>query len=86
MEQAAESVSCFKSGEVSVFDIDQRKEIERISVGKQPFGLATHPVGGRVYVCIGRANDLVVLQVGVKTRILRRIRLGGNPLRTAIAP
>lgn len=79
-------VSCFKSGEVAVVDVEQRKEIERIFVGDQPFGLATHPAGGRVYVCVGRANDLVVLQVGAKTRILRRIKLGGNPLRTAIAP
>jgi YVTN family beta-propeller protein len=79
-------VSCFKSGEVLVFDVDQRREVERIPVGDQPFGIATHPNGHRVYVCVGKANDLVVLRVSDKTRILRRIHLGGNPLRSAIAP
>jgi YVTN family beta-propeller protein len=79
-------VSCFKSGEVLVFDVNQRREVERIPVGDQPFGMATHPAGDRVYACVGKANDLVVLRSGDKTRIARRIHLGGNPLRIAIAP
>jgi YVTN family beta-propeller protein len=47
-------VSCFKSGEVLVFDVDQRREVERIFVGDQPFGIATHPGGARVYACLRR--------------------------------
>lgn len=78
-------VSCFTAGSVAVVDIATHREIQRIAVGEKPFGIAAHPDGGRVYVCVGGANRLVVLETGEPSRILRRIRMDGNPLQAAIA-
>jgi YVTN family beta-propeller protein len=79
-------VSCFKAGAVAVIDVDQRKEIQRIPVGNKPFGIAAHPDGSRIYVCVGGSNQLVILQSGKPSRIWRRMKLDGNPLRITVAP
>lgn len=77
-------VSCFQDGSVGVVDIDRRQEIQRISVGEKPFGIAAHPNGGRVYVCVGGSNRVVVLETGRPSRILRRMMTEGNPLQIAV--
>jgi YVTN family beta-propeller protein len=79
-------VACFTSGAVGVIDIDRVTEIQRIAVGKNPFGVAVHPNGGRVYVCVGGSDRLVVLETGRPSRVLRRIQLTGSPLQVAVAP
>lgn len=77
-------VSCYKSGIVGVVDINRKQEVQRIVVGEKPFGMAPHPDGKRVYVCVGGANQLVVIETGQPSRIIRRIKLDGNPLRIAV--
>ena len=79
-------VSCFSAGAVAVVDLNKRQEIQRLTVGGKPFGIVTHPDGGRIYVCTGNSNPLIVLQVGRISRILRRMPLDGNPLRLTLAP
>jgi YVTN family beta-propeller protein len=79
-------VSCFKGGSVAVIDIDRRQEIQRIPVGDKPFGIAAHPDGSRIYVCAGGSNQLLVIQAGKSSRIIRRMKLDGNPLRITVAP
>lgn len=79
-------VACSASGSVDVIDVDQLKEIQRIAVGKTPFGIAVHPNGGRVYVCVGGSNRLVVLEAGRPSRVLRYIKLDGSPLQVTAAP
>ena len=79
-------VACFTGGMVAVIDIDRVTEIQRIAVGKNPFGMAVHPNGGRVYVCVGGSDRLVVLETGQPSRVLRRIKLTGSPLQVAVAP
>jgi YVTN family beta-propeller protein len=79
-------VSCFKDGSVAILDINRRQEIQRIAVGHQPFGVAAHPDGGRIYVCVGGSNQLLVLQAGTPSRIIRCMRLNGNPLRLTVTP
>ena len=79
-------VSCYKSGTVGVIDIDRKQQVQKIFVGEKPFGIAVHPNGKRVYVCAGGANQLVVIETGQPSRIVRRIELNGNPLRIAVAP
>ncbi len=77
-------VSCFKGGAVAVIDVDRRQEIQRIPVGDKPFGIAAHPDGSRIYVCVGGSNQLLVIQAGKPSRILRRMKLDGDPLRITV--
>jgi YVTN family beta-propeller protein len=79
-------VSCFADGSVSVIDVDRLREIQRVPVGKEPFGIAVHPNGRRVYVCVGGSDRLVALETGRPSRVLRRIKLDGDPLQIAVAP
>jgi YVTN family beta-propeller protein len=79
-------VTCFGSGSVGVVDIDQRAEIQRIDVGEKPFGIAAHPNGERVYVCVGGSNRIVVIETGKPSRILRRMKMDGDPLQIAVTP
>jgi YVTN family beta-propeller protein len=79
-------VSCFAAGFVDVIDVDRLREIQRVPVGKEPFGIAVHPNGRRVYVCVGGSDRLVALETGRPSRVLRRIKLDGGPLQIAVAP
>jgi YVTN family beta-propeller protein len=79
-------VSCYKSGAIAIIDLQQQKEIQRIPIGQKPFGVVAHPYGGRIYVCAGGANQLLVIETGKPSRILRRIPLDGNPLQIAVSP
>jgi YVTN family beta-propeller protein len=79
-------VACSASGSVDVIDVDRFEEIQRIAVGKKPFGIAVHPNGDRVYVCVSGFNRLVVIEAGRPSRVLRHIKLDGSPLQVAVAP
>lgn len=79
-------VSCFKGGSVAVVDLARKKEIERVAVGNRPFSIDWVPGGDRLYVCVGGSNELVIIQPGSKNRIIRRMKLEGNPLRMAVSP
>ena len=79
-------VSCFTEGAVAVVDVDRRQMVQRIPVGDKPFGIALHPDGGRVYVCVGGSSRIAALEARVPSRIVRRLELDGNPLQIAVAP
>lgn len=79
-------VTCFAGGSVDVIDVDRLEKIQRIAVGKEPFGIAVHPKGGHVYVCVGGSRRLVVLEAGRPSRVLRNIKLDGGPVQITVAP
>jgi YVTN family beta-propeller protein len=78
-------LSCYKSGTVDIVDLLQRRPVQRLSVGAKPFGILAHPNQKRVYVCVGGTNELVVIEVGQPSRIVRRIKIDGNPLQIAVS-
>jgi len=79
-------VACSAGGAVDVINVDRLEKIQRIAVGQSPFGIAVHPNGDRVYVCVGGSNRLVVLEAGRPSRVLRYIKLDGDPMQLAVAP
>jgi DNA-binding beta-propeller fold protein YncE len=58
--------------------------VQRIAVGEKPFGIAAHPRGGRVYVCVGGGQRIAVVEAGRPSRVVRRIQLDGNPLQITV--
>lgn len=74
-------VSCFAGGTLSIVSIEQRRQIQQIAIGGKPQGLEIHPDGGRVYVAVRGINEIVVLESGTPSRILRRISVPGGPAR-----
>jgi YVTN family beta-propeller protein len=79
-------VSCYGSGSVGVIDLDKKRTIQELSVGGKPFGITAHSNSGRVYVCVGTSNRIIVLDVNRPSRIVRRIPIPGTPLQLALAP
>lgn len=79
-------VSCFKSGSVGVVDVRQRRQIQTITVGKNPFGVAAHPGKGRIYVCVSGSDLLAVIRTEQPRGVIRRIPLDGDPLQIAVRP
>ncbi len=79
-------VSCYSSGSLGVIDLEKKQMIQEIPVGDKPFGITARPRSGRVYVCVGGSNRLVVVDVNRPSRILRRIAIPGTPLQLALAP
>jgi DNA-binding beta-propeller fold protein YncE len=79
-------VTCFSEGAVSVIDLEQRKEVQRVAIGGKPQGIETHPNGGRIYVSVRGLNEIAVLDTGTPCSILRRIKMDGGPARMVVVP
>jgi YVTN family beta-propeller protein len=79
-------VSCFIGGAVATLDIDGQRQMQQLAVGDKPLGIVVHPDGGRIYVAAGGSNSLIIIQAGRPNRILRRMKIDGNPLLLALAP
>lgn len=71
-------ISDITSGEVAVFDVVTRKELKRVSVGKNPEGILIVPDGSRAYVAVNGENFLAVIDLK-KFEVVGRVEPGKGP-------
>jgi YVTN family beta-propeller protein len=79
-------VSNTKSDSVSVIDTESLEVIGTIPVGKgKPNRVVFHPDGKTAWVVYDKSHDLGVIDVDAR-RLLRRVKIGGNPYNLAFTP
>jgi YVTN family beta-propeller protein len=71
-------ISDLEAGDLIVLDAVARKEIKRLSLGKQPEGILIAPDGSRAFVAVNGDNNVAVIDVRTWS-ILSRISPGTGP-------
>jgi YVTN family beta-propeller protein len=75
-----------KSDSVSVIDTDTLEVVGTIPVGKgKPNRIVFHPDGKTAWVVYDKSHDLGVIDVEGR-KLLRRVKIGGNPYNLAFTP
>jgi YVTN family beta-propeller protein len=66
------------AGDLVVLDAAARKEIKRMSLGKNPEGILVVPDGSRAYVAVNGDNQIAVIDLKALT-VTDRISPGNGP-------
>jgi YVTN family beta-propeller protein len=73
------------TADVSVIDLSNRREVERIAIGGVPMGMALSRDGRTLYATNRTANGVAVIDT--ETRKVRRIiEITGQPVRAMLTP
>lgn len=73
------------SNDVSVIDTDANVEIDRISVGQLPFGVAVSPDGSFVYITNQVSNTVSIIDASTN-EVVNTIAVGSQPYGVAFTP
>lgn len=71
-------ISSLKTGELTIYDVQSRKEIKRLKVGTGAAGILMDPIGGRAFVACSADNYIAIIDL--KTlEVVSRLDVGGVP-------
>lgn len=83
-EQTAFVANC-GTADISVIDLDSRREVQRIDVGGIPMGMALTVDGRTLFATTRTANSLAVIDVASR-KVKRVIEIVGQPVRAHATP
>jgi YVTN family beta-propeller protein len=73
------------TGDISVIDLEVRKEVKRLAIGGVPMGMALSADGKTLFATNRTANGVAVIDTGER-KVRRVIEITGQPVRAQLTP